>query len=380
MILLLTGTPGAGKTAYGLVRAIKFKEEGRQVYAHGVKDLDYEKIGFHRLEDPKKWEDLPDGSVVVIDESYSTFPNRNAASAVPPHVEAMARHRHRGFDFILIAQQGLQLDPFLRGLYEEHIHLRKQFGRKTLLKRWNGYQNNVKAKSEDSETWIRPKFVFEYYTSTVLDTSKLRVPMWARYLIGLVVILLAVFWYIKSGFDARMEEARAQTDAARSSSQFASGDVRSDSVRAASDAIEPRWETAAEYARDHLPRFATMPWTSPVFDQRGTVTDPQLYCMASGPGLNGSGDWTDGGCHCTTEQGTRYDIGEGECRRVARVGTPYNPYTQRSQQPHAAPAPQPWPVDYGGPARRSGEVLGSVGTVGRPMVDESFGQLTRPTP
>ncbi|MBA0286107.1 hypothetical protein D7Y53_22695 [Stenotrophomonas maltophilia] len=31
----------------------------------------------------------------------------------------------RGFDFILIAQQGLQLDPLLRGLYEEHVHVRQ---------------------------------------------------------------------------------------------------------------------------------------------------------------------------------------------------------------------------------------------------------------
>src|SRR5690606_238152 len=61
MILLLTGQPGHGKTAYAMHRALKLVAEGRLVYAHGIKDLNYETTGFKPLEDPTKWEDLPDG-------------------------------------------------------------------------------------------------------------------------------------------------------------------------------------------------------------------------------------------------------------------------------------------------------------------------------
>lgn len=339
MILLLTGQPGAGKTAYGLVRAFELKKEGREVYAHGIKDLDYEKAGFHRIEDPKDWQSLPDGSVVIIDECYTTFPNRNAASAVPPHVEAMARHRHRGFDFILIAQQGLQLDPFLRGLYEEHIHVRKKWGtRATNLKRWDQYQGNVQARSEDVQKWIRPSWIFEYYTSTTVNTNKIRIPMWARYLIFMIVVLAGVFLFLKWKYDDKMADAAAATAAKQATGLGATFGHPSGSLGGSNDADQRKWETPTDYAIDHLPRFGTMPWTAPIYDTRAVTVDPQLYCMSTSGGLDALGDYREPSCSCITEQGTKYDLGPAECRTVASSGMPYNPY--RSQHQVAQQAPQ----------------------------------------
>lgn len=335
MMLLLTGQPGHGKTAYGLVRARKFKEEGREVYAHGIKDLDYERIGFHRLDEPKDWESLPDGSVVLLDECYTTFPNRNPASKVPEHVEALARHRHRGFDFILIAQQGLQLDPFLRGLYDEHIHVRKQWGtRKTNLRRWDSYQGNVKGACSDVETWIRPSEIFTFYTSTTLDTNKRRLPMWVRYLLIALALLMLVLLVVKHRYSAKIAEATATQEAAKLARDRASGVTGGGTTTGA--AVARAFDTPAAYATAHLPRFPSMPWTAPIYDERMPVAQPELFCASSLAGLDAQGEWSDASCTCVTEQATKYDIPDGVCRRLASQGPVYNPYKEPVRE--AAPA------------------------------------------
>lgn len=333
MILLLTGQPGAGKTAYGLVRAFDLKKEGREVYAHGVKNLDYERAGFHRIEDPSKWQDLPDGAVIVLDECYGTFPNRNPGSKVPDHVEAMARHRHRGFDFILISQQGLQLDPFLRGLYEEHVHVKKKLGKFTRLRRWSSYQSNVNGHCADVNDWVRPKWVFDYFTSTVKDTSKWHIPTWVRNLLVMAGLAVGLAWALASSWGSDIDEMR-------SASAGTAGAVASrGGTTTGAAAPGPKWANRHDYAAAHLPRFDTMPQTAPIFDQRDPQSEPELYCLSSG--RNGIDS-----CSCMTEQGTRYDLALPQCRHIARWGQPYNPYkaprdVDRSMSSPAAMQPVP---------------------------------------
>lgn len=339
MILLLTGQPGHGKTAYGLVRAFELKKQGREVYAHGIKNLDYERAGFHQLDDPTKWQELPDGAVVLLDECYDTFPNRNPGAKVPEHVEAMARHRHRGFDFILIAQQGLQLDPFLRGLYEEHIHVRKKFGKVTKLLRWSQYQSNVKAKCADASDWVRPQWVFDYYTSTVKDTSRLHVPKWIKVTAALFAIVVLGMWMLAGmwGADAQAGSGPSILPANLPGAPVTGGGT----TTGAGEPGQPKWETPTDYAQAHLPRFDTMPWTAPVYDDRRVTADPQLICMSSAPGQDSNGDQLPGSCTCLTEQGTFYEISEPQCRRIARFGPVYNPYKEKDPSRPVLPAAQP---------------------------------------
>ncbi len=345
-LYLVTGQPGHGKTAYALDKAFKLQKEGRAIYAHGVKDLDYAKAGWTYLEDPSKWEELPDGSVVLLDECYTVFPNRNPGAAVPAHVKALATHRHRGFDFILIAQQGLQLDPFLRGLYEEHVHVRQTsiVRSKTKLKRWNQYQSNVQVKCDDTVDWIRPKYVFDYYTSTTKITTKRSMPMWMRWLLLLIVLLGAVLGYLKWRYDTKIAEAEQQT---KQLHPVAFDGVRP-TARSGAEAgagAPVTYATVAEYATAHNPRIGTMPWTAPIYDQRAVTADPQLYCIASGEGLDGNGRHTEATCTCLTEQGTRYELSQPECRTLARNGPAYNPY-RTTQSPPPAPVP-PMPATSG---------------------------------
>jgi hypothetical protein len=341
-IYLVTGQPGHGKTAYALDKAFQWQKEGRSIYAHGVKDLDYGKAGWIYLDDPRTWEALPDGSVILLDECYTVLPNRNPGAKVPEHIEAMARHRHRGFDFILIAQQGLQLDPFLRGLYEEHVHVRQTsvMRSKTKLRRWNQYQSNVQGACDDVVDWVRPKYVFDYYTSTTLVTTRRTMPMWMRYLIGAVIGLGVVLLLLRWHFQSKIEGFKAEQAVSISHLGTAAGMTGPGGTTGAGGPATSRtYANATEYAKAHLARFGTMPWTAPIYDGAAPVGQPELYCMSSLEGDDAQGKHKDASCSCFTEQGTKYDLAQPECRTVARNGTPYNPYKQVSAGQVAALAP-----------------------------------------
>ena len=378
-LYLVTGQPGHGKTAYGLDKAFNWKKEGREIYIHGVKDFDYERAGFKYLEDPTKWQDLPDGSVVLLDECYTIFPNRNPGAKVPDHVEAMARHRHRGFDFILIAQQGLQLDPFLRGLYEEHVHVRQTsvIRSKTKLKRWNEYQGNVKGHCADVVDWVRPKYVFDYYTSTTLITTRRTIPMWLRWIGAGVLFLVAVGFYLKHTYEKKVAGFEAEHGASSSSLGARTGAFGG---TPGAPGTAPRYATATDYAKAHLPRFATMPETAPIFDDRPAVSQPQLYCMSSVPV---AGDDREASCTCLTEQGTKYDISQPECRTIARFGPVYNPYkapkVELQLQPPAAPSAAPAIASSGSPGSAIGFKSGQRADVFPANPARTIGGYTPPT-
>lgn len=330
-INLITGQPGHGKTALAIVQAKEFSDAGREVYCNGIKNLNYESLGWKHIDEPAKWEELPDGAVVVLDECYSTFPNRNPGSKVPPHVDAMARHRHRGFDFILIAQQSIQIDPFLRGLIEMHQHVRQTsvFKSKTRIKRWDQWQSNTKAISGDIKDWVRPKWVFDYYTSTTLNTTTRTVPMWMRYIAVALVFVVGMVWWLKYRVNENINASRSAATTAGALSAVGRRGESEKSEKWLGSEEDPMGKTP--YSKDHLPRFATMPWTAKIFDQRAPTADPQLYCMSSDGGEDANGHYKRSSCTCQTEQNTAYDIGEGECRRIARQGPIYNPYKSQQQ-------------------------------------------------
>ena len=140
---------------------------------------------------------------------------------------------------------------------------------------------------------------------------------------------------------------------------------------------QPKWKTLGEYASDHLPRFASMPWTAPIYDGREVTADPMVYCMATGPGLDGNGQHAEGGCGCLTEQGTVYDMSQAECRRVASSGTPYNPYRRnddrRSSQPATPGAPSQ--RGQGGGSVINGAQMTSYGDIGAAPPQKIYGSM-----
>ena len=108
MITLITGQPGAGKTLFTLqfVRELAEKEK-RTVHYSGIKDL---RLPWLELANAEDWYQVPQGSIVVVDEAQRIFRPRGAGSVVPRHVSELETHRHQGIDLFIITQHPMLVD------------------------------------------------------------------------------------------------------------------------------------------------------------------------------------------------------------------------------------------------------------------------------
>lgn len=338
MIKLITGLPGSGKSL-SVVEAIQaFKRAGRTVYQHGVDGL---KLGLaETLEDPLKWQDLPDGSVVIIDEAQKVFPARKMTDPIPP-VVALSEHRHRGFDFIIVTQNPMFLDSFVRRLVGEHVHCVRRFGVNGAIRyTWNECVDDPQSSTMRSRAvespWRYPKELFGLYESATLHTVKRSIP---KRLVFIPLAMLAsgfAIWFLLStmaGWAESIEEEPTITDAAMVAGEPKKAGLFATSnplVKMGQDRKQPL--TTEQWAALREPRVPGVVATAPMFDQRQPTAEPELYCALS----HGKG----APCRCITEQGTvalvEYDL----CRLSATVGL-YNPYRRPSigaKPPSSAPS------------------------------------------
>lgn len=317
-IKLYTGLPGAGKSLslVAELASMHKREPGRPVYAYGIDGL---RDGLAEPCDPRKWEDLPDGSIVVVDEAQKVWPARRAGDP-PPHVAAFSEHRHRGFDFLIATQNPQFLDSYIRGLVETHTHVVRRWGGKTVDRYvWQEGQSNVKSRSVRAagqrQRWKYPRECFDLYKSSTLHTVKRRLPWQYWAMIAAAVLAIPVGWYavhrvvgLRHLERDALPQSSAPVDSAGRSQLLGGGEKH-------------RWSSPADYVTDHLPRVANQPWSAPVFDGEPVAAKPDLLCVEH-ENPRRAGEML---CNCYTEQVTPYRVGSlEECRRYARDGV-YNP-------------------------------------------------------
>lgn len=323
-ILLVTGKPGDGKSLYAITRGLQFLKEGRPVYAAGFKELNYEATGFLPLPDDfaafdrsekddngrqlVKWQKLPAGAVILLDECYDYIPQRAAGKPVPPHVDAMARHRHYGIDIVLVTQKHGQIDSFVQGLVGTHIHVRRKWGlNRAILKTWDCFESNAaKAVPLASPVWSYPAKNFGLYKSAAVHSVKKKIPWYVFALPFLLALVIGCGLYVKRSMQAM------GTGATGAPATGAPGTVTGSGSKS-EDANERLRRT--DYAAWLRPRVAGQPWTAPAWDKLQPQGVPDLYCIAV----------EDGRCECRTEQGTKYELETRVCQMIARDGV-YNPF------------------------------------------------------
>lgn len=338
MIYWYTGQPGHGKTLHAIDRLLEFKDKGRIVYACNIRQFDYANSGVLEMtpEQFKDWPNfLPEGAVALVDEAYEhgMLPKRPAGSRVPHHVEQLAKHRHKGLDFIFVSQSpDKQCDQFVHDLIERHIHVRRRFGTKFVhLREFDRFE--AKAEKATPLTVKRktlPKRPMGMYQSTELDTTERKIPWY--YIALPVALLLAAFlmWYTFGSMGSRLGGAEPLTVAAANEGAGASAGRHGASATGGRDDAAGDTLTPAQYAARFIPRVPSEPWSAPAYDDslQLPMEPPRLFCMSSREGLDGQGDQVDFSCTCLTEQGTAYVVDEPTCRFIARRGQ-YEPYRNR---------------------------------------------------
>lgn len=244
-IVLITGVPGTGKTAYVVSELEKIAATGRKIFVDNIPDLkvehyragnvlDWHKGSWLHIDNYKRtspavalagdsdgdsgnenWLPHPDvvkdkdgslrllvhgaqppligsvpyeshkGALLVIDEAQRHFRPRPAGSVVPDHVAALEVHRHQGLDIWLITQRAGLVDANVRALCGKHIALRQTpLGRYKY--EWPEVGDIESKSSRDNAARSRyklPSHVFGLYKSAEAHVKhKIALPMAAKIL------------------------------------------------------------------------------------------------------------------------------------------------------------------------------------------------------
>ncbi|MDB6020239.1 MAG: hypothetical protein JWQ04_96 [Pedosphaera sp.] len=338
MLTLVTGLPGACKTLFTLdyvqKKAVK---ENRQVYYSGIKELTLP----WTLIEADKWMDVPDGSIIVMDEAQTLYRPRANGAVVPPYVALLETHRHRGLDIFVITQHPMLIDSNVRRLVGQHFHCVRAFGlQKSVIHEWQSVKENCDKNRADStkHPFNFPKEVFGWYKSAEVHTHKRRLP--PRLLIFIIVPLLiagAVFGF-RHWFST-------QYGADRLHASGAVGDQKGGAPLRSSSGKIVR-VTAAEYVESWQPRVRDLPYSAPAYD--GVATAKTAPFPAACVLMHGK-------CRCYSQQATVLDVSKDFCEQVVAKGF-FNPFddpevrhreesarllAQGQQKVAAVPVPRP---------------------------------------
>lgn len=326
MFKLVTGSPGDGKTSNELWDFLHAPEyANRPKYCTPINGFEPEKHGVTAIEHISVWQDLPDGSVIFCDE-VQDYAGTDLPKVEPEWVKQLARHRHRGFDFICTTQSPMFLHSFVRKLAKPHVHYIRPWNMKGIRYSWESVQgdpNSRTAKNTGVRTPVKPNpAVFQLYTSTVLDTHKSRPPykVFAALALALLVLVGGGGWATYRVMHMG-DQFKPPADGPLPTS------VSGSTTAIPASALQQPNTTPVNspvWTRESIePRVPGMPESAPVFDKLTEPTDfPRVAgCMTS----------KSRGCHCFTQQATPLDIPEQACEVFVKVGT-FDPWLSGRKQ------------------------------------------------
>ena len=318
MIYLTTGANGAGKTLLTLkdVRAQQLKEN-RPVYYHGF-DMDEAKaaeFGWQKF-DPKKWQDLPDGSICIMDECQNEFPLRRSGAEVPDYVQAIAQHRRRrGFDFWMICPHPSLIDVFVRRLIDKpswHRHLKRAFGADVVsVLRFSSPDMKCEepgAGARGEVTMVGyPKEVYGWYRSASLHTGKKKIPRAVYVLAACAVFVPAALYFAITGvYKNATKHAKPAAETVASAPGANGTSPGNPNTRQVAQVM-----TADEYIAHRVPRLPDFPHSAPAYDDSTKPTEAPYPAACVQMGKT---------CKCYTQQATLLQVSGAVCLQIVRQG------------------------------------------------------------
>lgn len=358
MLFLRTGLPGAGKTLNAIreidiehqpdpnnpaVRLFKDPDHPdlppRTIYYSGIPDVKHDRLKSNWVEfdTPDKWFDLPDGSVIVIDESQRIFGNEGTR-ARPEKITRFETHRHQGLDIHLITQHPSLLAPAVRKLVGKHINFIRPYGRNKGIFRHeyefcidNPEKRSYFKQAQEEKVELDPAY-FGTYKSSTIHTHKPKtpafmklIPLYAAAFILPLAIIGGLLWWFIAGVEDEKETMRSE-QVEEVHAPASSGKPLQAPASAPSGPA-----TAEEYIDDRTPRIATLPASAPRYDALTKPRDfPRLHCTSSTDervvarfrkiGQTALIDDKETACQCYSQQGTRIATDVAFCVDVVTNG------------------------------------------------------------
>lgn len=307
MITLITGAPGAGKSA-ALVDLISKLSKDRAVYASGIPDFT---VPHEVLEKPEEWPNtVPDGSIIVIDEAQRIWRPRGPGSKVPPDIAALETHRHRGLDFYLVTQSPRLIDSNVRGLVGRHIHLREIGVLGRWWYEWPEVSDNC-ANSWKTAPFKRrfrlPKGAFSLYKSSSLHVKPIR-----SFPTMLLVLFAAITIVAYLSYRAYQSIA-PKIVAPEASKLVALSEPGAKFVRTSTPTTE---RALIDDRVDWIPRVSNRPESAPAYDHLRQVVAMPL--VVGGMCIGNQ-------CRCINQQGSDSGLSSNDCKTWI-LNPPFDPY------------------------------------------------------
>ena len=321
MTTLITGAPGAGKSA-AMVEMIRTLYKDRQVFVSGIPDFQLPHVV---LDDPTKWpSEVSDGSLIVIDEVQRVWRPLGPTAKVTDDIALLETHRHRGLDFLLVTQQPGLIRTNVRALVGRHVHLRDLGILGRWWYEWPECNNQLAYKSAPvRKRYSLPKKAFALYKSASLHVKPERsIPPALIIAILCVLVAIALAFYSWRTISSKMNGTPQLPvlPTVNGSPSSSPAPVHSNLPPVSTDPI-----TARTIQAEFTPRIRSRPETAPAYDHLRVVT---VMPMVTGGFILGNIVF------CHTDQGTKAPISDEECRAWI-ANPPHNPYKllqQASQQ------------------------------------------------
>lgn len=328
MITLITGVPGSGKSA-ALVDLLTQHGVNRPLHVYNVPDL---KLSHTEL-DPLTWHtSVPDGAVIVADEVQRVWPPRGPGAKVPPSVEALQTHRHRGIDVYLVSQSPALVDKAVRALVGRHVHLRDVGILGRVWYEWPECSEQVAWRTAPIKRRYKlPKKVFGLYTSASLHVKPVRGFPRMLLVAALGVVALGVLAFKSYQAVVSRTQAPAHAPVSAPGPGGAPSTVAAPVTPApgAPSGQPPVYRTAAEIVQAFTPRIASRPETAPAYDHlRLVVRMPRIqggFCRGDD-------------CRCYLQGGLPAQIPAADCRAWVQA-PPFDAYSAPQAPAPAGVAP-----------------------------------------
>lgn len=232
MIIILTATPGCGKTNHAVWSHIKpAVEAGRPVYVCGIPDLKLPHIPLthaklntwaertpvdpDKPEGKQKLDNFVEGSLIVVDEAAYPWPAIDLRDP-PEYIKYLSQHRKHGLDFLVITQSPKFVHPFVLENADRHIHLSQEWSGNKQYE-WSEFCANPKLKTNRANAVKKPyhleKKAFDLYYSASLHIAKPKraIPKMVYAAIFLLFAVPAMAYTVYDRVQERVKEATPQT-------------------------------------------------------------------------------------------------------------------------------------------------------------------------
>lgn len=157
-------------------------------------------LDWRYFDEPRKWFELPRGSICIIDECQRFFPPRPLSSPRPRYISEIETHRHYGIILSFVTQDAKLLDSDARRLVTKHIHYENKFGSNRVLRFDNNKvfdANDWHAKQGSIKNFIkRNSKLYGSYFSADVHYSDFRLPPKIILLVVLLLVAVLAFFFL----------------------------------------------------------------------------------------------------------------------------------------------------------------------------------------